>query len=832
MTFIKRTFSLLFVFFVSANLFAQVNKQVDAAKIYEQMLRLQNTATVMYLAAHPDDENTRLISWLSNEKHVNTVYLSLTRGDGGQNLIGTEKGPLLGLLRTQELLQARSVDGGKQFFSRANDFGFSKTATETRSIWEEDEIMSDIVWAIRKFQPDVIINRFDANTNGKTHGHHTFSAQASLEAFDLAGDATKFSEQLNLVKPWQPKRVFFNTSWWFYGSKEAFEKADKSNMLAINIGEYYPVLGISNNEIAAKSRSMHRCQGFGTEAIRGTEMEYLEFLKGDKPNNDLLDGINQRFSRYTGNDDLDNRIQILINQFDFKNPSASIAMLLDVRKLINNLSDKTIKERKLAEINQLIKWCAGFYIEATAANEIVVPGDSLALNIELVNRSVANAKLLKATYLPSNYVLASNTALANNESVKLTKSVQIPTNAALSSPYWLNEKQKNMGMYIVENQALRGLPETPKNQQILFEIDLNGEKLQFVENINYKEVNPAVGEIYQPLIIAEPVTVNLNSPVYISVNGKELDISVELKSFIDNAKGNVSLQIDKNWTIQSNAKPFSIAKKGDKQIVHFKVIPPKGESVATLSAYATVNGKTYSKSITTVDYEHIPKQTVFMPTEAVIENLAIQIPPMQVGYIKGAGDLIPESLEQLGINVEQIDINNATQKDLEKYTAIIVGIRAFNILNEMDFFKDKLWKYAENGGNVVVQYNTNRGIKTDIAPLKINLTKDRITEEDATLKMINTTHGALNYPNKITESDFDNWVQERGLYFADEWDSKFVPLLEGHDTGETDKKGMLLIAPYRKGNYVYTGISFFRQLPAGVPGTYRLFINLLALKQN
>ena len=310
-----------------STLFSAQSVSHSSAEIYDDLLRLQNNTTVMYLAAHPDDENTRVISWLTHEKHVDAVYLSLTRGDGGQNLIGTEKGELLGLLRTQELLEARKVDKGRQWFTRALDFGYSKTATETLKFWDKQKILSDVVWAIRKNKPEIIITRFDPNSNGETHGHHTASAILAMEAFDLAADPKAFPEQLKYVKTWQVKRMFYNTSWWFFGSRENFEKADKSELYSLNVGNYYPNLGISNNEISAKSRSKHACQGFGMALERGSEMEYLKLLKGDKPkSNDIFEGIQLK----SDNKIVQNQLDQLVADFNFKNPQLTLKNLLSV----------------------------------------------------------------------------------------------------------------------------------------------------------------------------------------------------------------------------------------------------------------------------------------------------------------------------------------------------------------------------------------------------------------------------------------------------------------------------------------------------------------------
>jgi LmbE family N-acetylglucosaminyl deacetylase len=795
----------------------------------------------MYVAAHPDDENTRLISWLSNHMHVNTVYLSLTRGDGGQNLIGTEKGPLLGLLRTQELLQARKIDGGKQFFTRANDFGYSKTATETRSIWEEDEIMSDVVWAIRKFQPDILINRFDHNSNGRTHGHHTFSAIASLEAFDLSGDQLAFPDQLSEIKTWQPKRVFFNTSWWFYGSQENFEKADKSKMVSVDIGTYYPIRGISNNEIAAQSRSMHKCQGFGSAATRGSQMEYLEFLKGDPPTmenggmTNIFEGIDMTWSRVSGGAKIDEKIGAILTSFDFSDPSASVPALIELRDVIQRINSPkhtVLIKRKLNELRQIIHWCTALYIEFTTNSEMASPGDSIDIQIELINRGTNNIILNNILLLPANLTLDEKVELAFNDSKTIERRILIPEGVSYSSPYWLEESMANVGMYVVRDQKLRGQPESDPIISASFNVSINEVEFQLAEILNYKYTDPAIGEIYSPVTIAPPVSVTLPEPVYLLANGQPADIVVEVRSHSDNVMGEVMLEVDDLWTVTPKSHTFSIDQTGDKRNFTFKVMPPEQERVATIRAKAMIDGDLYERSYAKVDYDHISKQSAFLPSEAIIEHLKITIPNMRIGYIAGAGDVIPESLRQLGIIVDEIHIESTSLEQLKQYHSVVIGIRAFNTQSALTYFADDLWKYVESGGTVITQYSTFRGLKAEPAPLPLNLSRDRITEENATLNILQPQHPIFNIPNKISESDFDNWVQERGLYFADEWDESFTPLLSGHDVGEDEKQGMLLVAPYGKGQYIYTGLSFFRQLPAGVPGAYRLFINMLALHNN
>lgn len=815
---------------ISGLSFSQVSKQSNSSELYEALQKLGNTGSAMYIAAHPDDENTRMIAWLANHKKVNTVYLSLTRGDGGQNLIGTEKGPMLGLLRTQELLQARSVDGGNQWFSRANDFGYSKTATETRAIWEEEEVLSDVVWAIRKHRPDILINRFDHDSNGRTHGHHTTSAILGLEAFKLAGDPTAFPEQLKYVEPWQPKRIFFNTSWWFYGSREAFAEADKSDMIKVDVGEYYPLKGLSNNEIASLSRSKHACQGFGSASARGSQEEWVQLIGGEgKPNmTDLFEGVDLSWNRVgKAGKSIETALAKAIANYDFAKPSASLNQLVSIYQLIQELPDSALKTRKLAETKELIRQVAGIYLEATTSSPYGVAGQAIDVNLELTNRSEAAVNLFGLGFAPSIEMNKTVETVDSNARWRETKTITLPEDLDLTSPYWLNTAQSSLGMYSVVAQEDRGRPEAEPQFQAQFRIRIGEAEFQFNEPVQYKKVDPAVGEIYQPFHIVPPVAVNIGAPVYLFANGEKGQIEVEVTSFVDNAEGQVQLDAGLEWII-SQAKPYSIEQKGGKQSLTFDVLPPRSQTISQLKAAATFDGDTYTKSYLPISYQHVPDQVVFTTAEAVIEKVEITVPDVEVAYIQGSGDVVPESLRQLKLQVDELEPSQWTSETLSNYDVVILGIRAFNTLPELKYFTDDLWEFARNGGTVIVQYNTSRRLG-EIAPFPLQLSRDRISQEDAELTFLAPNHPVLNRPNKITSTDFEGWVQERGLYFANEWDDAFTPILEGYDVGETPKQGALLVAPVGEGHYVYTGLSFFRELPAGVPGAYRLFANLLAL---
>ena len=784
----------------------------SSSEIYDDLLRLQNNTTVMYLAAHPDDENTRIISWLTHEKHVDAVYLSLTRGDGGQNLIGTEKGELLGLLRTQELLEARKVDLGRQWFTRALDFGYSKTATETLKFWDKQKILADVVWAIRKNKPEIIITRFDPNSNGETHGHHTASALLAMEAFDLAGDPKAFPEQLKYVKVWQPKRMFYNTSWWFYGSKENFDKADKSDLYSINVGNYYPTLGISNNEISSKARSKHACQGFGMALERGTDLEYLKFLKGDKPNsNDIFEGINLSSENGTIKTQLDKTV----SEFDYKNPQLSLNNLLQVYDLLKKSNSDDLK---LKQVKDLILKTQGIYFEWTTKNAFGTLNQEISTNLEITNRSNAAINIS----ISGN----SNKEILANESYKVSEKFRLE-NTKLSNPYYLQETPKN-NLYVVNDPKDIGQPEILDPVKKAITINFGSTKIDFDIPLKQKTVNPSIGERYEPFYIVPTFVANFEQENFIFSNQPK-KVQVEVESFVVNSSAKVSLKASKDWKV-SSPQTIDFKEIGEKKKVLFTVEPISKNANSFIEAIVESQGKIYDQSLNVVDYPHINRQIWIKNAQAKIQNLDLKIPDVKIAYLKGSGDEIPSSLRAIGLQVDELDLKNWNPSLLKNYDVLILGIRIYNTQPEMALINKDLWKFVENGGLVINQYNVNRGLLTDeIAPFQLKLGGNRISEEDAKLKFLFPSHPVFNIPNVFTEKDMDNWVQERGLYFADDYDQNLIPLLEGNDTGESPQKGILLAGKYGKGTYVYTGLSFFRELPAGVPGAYKLFMNILAL---
>lgn len=825
------SFFLISILF-SITFFAQTPKNQSAIDIYNNIEKLNFLGSVLYIAAHPDDENTRMISYFSNEVKAATAYLSITRGDGGQNLIGSELGALLGVIRTQELLEARKIDGGEQFFTRANDFGYSKHPDETLSIWDNNLVLNDVVAVIRSFKPDIIINRFNHKNPGTTHGHHTASAILSMEAFDLAFDKN-FKTQLLQDETWKPKRLFFNTSWWFYGSRENFEKADKTNLISLNLGSFYADKGLSNGEIAAKSRSMHQSQGFGSAGSRGSQIEYLEFLKGDFPaNKNIFEGIDTTWNRLKNGKPIGAIIEIVLKEFNFNNPAASLPNLLKAYKLINNLENSYWKQRKLFEIKNIIAACSGLFLDVTTSVPNSTPGAINNFNIEAINRSEYPITLKNVHFNALNAHTNNTVKLINNTAYSQSIELKLPQEMPLTAPYWLTTNG-SLGLYNVTDTQFIGLPQTPKSLTANFELDFNGTVISIAKDVVYKYTHPVKGEVYQPFDIVPEISVAFNNNVFIFSDNKPQTIAIKITAFKENVSGKLTLDIPQEWKINPKEFNFEISEKNQSAIFEFEVYPPKKEMEGYVSPIVTSSNHVYSHNLVEIAYNHIPNQFVLMPEKAKIVHLNILKEGLNIGYIQGAGDVVPASLRQMGYAVTQLNNAQITPEILKQFNAVVLGIRAYNTNNEAQFYQKYLHDYVENGGTLIVQYNTNSQLKVnDVAPYPLKLSRDRVTEENAEVQFLNANHKILNFPNKIVQSDFNGWVQERGLYFPNEWDPHFEPILSMNDKNEAPKKGSLLVATYGKGTFIYTGLSFFRQLPAGVPGAYKLFANMLAAGEN
>lgn len=796
----KKTYLSALIFLFPFLLKAQM-QQMNAADIALGIEKLNVNASVLYIAAHPDDENTRLLAYLAKEANVRTGYLSLTRGDGGQNLIGNEQAELLGLIRTQELLAARRVDGAEQFFTRANDFGFSKTSDESFKIWGKEQILADVVWVIRKFRPNVIIARFPEDARAG-HGHHAGSGILAREGFIAAADPKRFPEQLKYVKVWQAKRLVWNT--FNFGGNNT----TSPDQLKLDVGLYNPLLGKSYGEIAAISRTNHKSQGFGSALQRGEAIEYFTPVAGEPAKTSLFDGIKATID--------DKNVQALVSQiqtnYSVNNPSLALPNLLKLKRLTK------LMEFNHQLVDDLILACAGVWLEVDALEKVYAVGDTIPLKIQAIARANLPVSLITPTQTMS---LEPNQLRITDYKIASTTGTQ---------PYYLLQSHP-IGQYIIANQEDVGNPENPNKLSVKLTLKIDGEPIEINSPVVFKATDPIKGERYQTLVLAPTVSATLSEKAYIFSGNTAKSISVQLKNFRNNSVGSVTPQLPQGWKSNPEKTDFNLAKKGDEQTISFSITPGV-EASGTLKLQVNVNGKLDDKGLKTISYDHIPNITIFPEAVARLEKIDLKIAGKRIAYIDGAGDLVPEALKEMGYEVTKLSINEILKSDLSNYDAIVTGVRLYNINNDVKLIQPKLLSYVKDGGTLLVQYNVNNGLKTtEIGPYPFKLANKRVTEEDAKVNFLQPKNPALNYPNKITDKDFEGWVQERGLYFATDIDPRYNTIFSIKDTGETESDGSLLIADYGKGKFVYTSLVFFRELPAGVPGAYRLFANLLAQKQ-
>ena len=800
----------------------------SSTQIIESLEKLNVLGSVLYIAAHPDDENTRLISWLANDKKVKTGYLSLTRGDGGQNLIGTEKGELIGVLRTQELLEARKIDGGHQFFTRAVDFGYSKSTKETLEKWNEEEVLRDMVWVIRSFKPDVIITRFPA-TQYAGHGHHSASAELTHKAFDLAADPKVFPEQLDKVTAWRTKRLYHNTSTWWDKELETNWQTNP-NTIRVDIGTYNANLGKWNNQIAMESRSQHKSQGFGAEINRGEQFEYLTYVKGDKADKDLFSGIDVSWKRLPKTELIQKKIELVLNTFNPRNPSASVPDLVEIYRLMDSYSYVTpwmVEKKK--ELKQIIFDAAGLWIEAVSDKEYAVPGQTIAIQTSLINAGKLNSIEVDSVLFPGKDTAVFN-IIEQNHWEKVEVPITIPENSKITHPYWLMKDYLNM--FEVENPLLIGKPENPIPYNITYKMRIEGLDLDYTTPIHYKWRDRVTGENIKELSIRPELTMNLENSVIVCPNGEERQVHITVVNQKANMTGELYLEMPSGWEVTPSKHLITKNTPGSASVFSFQIKPGKNAQSGEFNVKTKVGNRIFDRSIVVIDYPHIHTQTVFPKTRGKVVTGSMEVSVSKVAYIMGSGDNIPEAIEQLGVAVEYLHAEDLPGTKLNQYEAIVTGIRAYNTLDALGSFQELLLNYVDSGGLLIVQYNTNRGLKTEnLGPYAFALSRDRVTFEDAPATLLNPSHELMKFPNEIGPADFENWVQERGLYFANKWDEKYTPLLAWNDPGEEPMKGGLLLTEYGQGAFIFTGISFFRQLPAGVPGAFRLWANIISYKR-
>jgi LmbE family N-acetylglucosaminyl deacetylase len=807
----------IFSMFSSFLMLAQQPATMNGAELKIALQKLLSLGSVLYIAAHPDDENTAVLAYMSRERLMRTGYLAVTRGGGGQNLIGSEKGPLMSVLRTYELLEARKIDGAEQFFTRAVDFGFSKTAEESMKIWGKEKILADMVFVIRQFRPDVLLTRFSTDSSGSGHGHHTASAILALEAFQAAGDPTQFPEQLKYVSPWSPKRIFWN-DWRPHWRPDEIKPEEKEKLISLDVGTYNRLLGKSYYEIAAASRSMHKSQGFGALPQRGQWLDYFNLLAGAPARQDLFEGIDTTWNRVPGSDKVKKLLQEADRSFLVERPAKIIPLLMEALAELKALPESYWTVQKTKELKEVIRSCAGLWIEAIAADHTVIPGQELKVTAAVINRSGFPFTLKKLVPPGENRAIDIGQPLPGNKPITQEFSLKITRNE-YTQPYWLRERPLK-GIYPAANHGLKGMAVEPYPFEMEVILESGGREVSLAAPVLYRWRDAVEGEQVRTLNVSPPVTVNFMGEVFYFPGKEAQNVEMILRSGPAPVAGELKLSLPASWRAEPASIPFDMTEPYTEKKVSFKITPPLADLL--------VGGHTYHLSQVTIKYAHIPL-VILHPEDAVrLVRVDLKRTGQRLAYIMGSGDDIPTYLAQVGYRVDLLTDEDLRERDLSIYDAVVVGIRAYNTRDILKQVQGRLMDYVSHGGRLVVQYNVSRGLVTEpVGPFPLQLSRERVVEEDAAVTLLEPGHPLLNYPNKINPIDFEGWVQERGLYFADSWDPQYTPLLSCHDTGEEPQKGGLLFARYGKGVFIYTGYSFFRQLPAGVPGALKLFINII-----
>ena len=846
--------SILFaaIFILPSAIKAQPPQEImNAAQTQAALKKLTVLGSALYVAAHPDDENTAMLAYLSGERRLRAAYLSVTRGDGGQNLTGTEQGALLGVVRTQELLAARRIDGAEQFFTRAIDFGYSKSPEETLSIWGRDAVLADVVWVIRRFRPDVIITRFPTTGEGG-HGQHTASAILAVEAFEAAGDPSRFPEQLKHVEMWRPKRLLWNSFSRGPATRQsgARQQSGDQKIFTIDLGAYNPLLGKSYTEIAANSRSMHKSQGFGSAERRGPAINGLQHLAGEPPDKDFFDGVDLSWRRVPGGAAVGKLLEDASVAFQPANPQGVLPLLVRAYAEMNKLPDGDVwvgvKRRELLNV---IRACSGLWIEAVTRDASATPGSEVPVTVTLVNRSNYPLRFESIGMPFGAPERAVNGELKNNQPLAVPVAVRLPLDAEFRQPYWLRSAP-GKGIFPVSDQRLVGMPENAPALPLKITVTAgDGTKLVFEIPAVYRWTDRVRGEQYEPFAIVPTATINLEQKVYVFADRQPKPVRMILRSNALNVSGTLRLRVPLGWRAVPESIPVTLKNRNEELRATFDVRPPATPPLATSSVVTlaaefedgasksgsvvkgngTSGGHTLSRSALSIEHEHIPTQKLFPPAEAKLVQLDLQKRGDRIGYVMGAGDEIPDALRQIGYKVALLSDLDLDSSDLSAFDAIITGVRAYNTRARLRQQQRRLLDYVEAGGTLIVQYNTaDDSLPGNLGPYPFTVSRDRVTIEEAPVTLLAPDHPLLNAPNKITAADFDGWIQERGLYFPGEWDARYGTPLATHDPGETDLRGGMLVARYGKGTYIYTGYAWFRQLPAGVPGAYRLFVNMIS----
>jgi LmbE family N-acetylglucosaminyl deacetylase len=847
-------------------------RREPASSLAESIYRLPVYVSVLHTAAHPDDENNALLAYAARGAFARTAYLSLTRGDGGQNRIGPELFEALGVIRTEELLAARRVDGAAQFFTRAYDFGFSKSADETLAKWGHEEILGDIVRVIRTFQPDVIISRF-AGTSSDGHGHHQAAGILTREAFVAAADPNRFPQQIaEGLQPWQAAKLFWNE----FRSSRRDAAEQPSGEVTVDLGVYSPLLERTYHQLGLTAQNLHRSQLPPRLPRRGKHLDGFQRLdvEGSGSANDLFDGMDLTLPRVADvlregsaeRERLRAELRAIhtaaataAERFRPRHPSAVVPLLAQGYERIRRLRavlrtrglDALAADRidyalsvKGQEFRTALERALGLEIEAVAAAQNAVRGGTLAVSVSMINHS-SHTITLESVHLkaPAGWQVApapfQETLLAPQHGTELAFQVAIPADAALTQPYWL-ESPRVGDRFRVTEPTLLVYPFAPPllGASLRWRIQEDGfpEAVDSERAVEFPVAGRGAGEVRESIRVVPELSLTLDPPLLIApLTDQPLQKQVSVTA-LGHVAGDavLRLQVPAGWSVEPAEHRISLVVAGQEATRRFTVqipaLAPEGRF--RIYAVADFRGQRFSRGYRVIDYPHIRSHLLYRDAVTHVEVFKVETAPgVNVGYVMGAGDTVPGAIEQLGIGVSLLSAEDLASEDLSRYDTILVGARAYEFRPDLVANQQRLIDYVRDGGTMIVQYQTLASEGVTFTPYPAKLSRARVVDETAPVTILEPAHPIFRWPNRITEEDFGGWVQERGLYFLEQWDERFMPLLESHDPGEPPQRGGMLIAPHGSGQYVYTGYAWFRQLPAGVPGAFRIFANLLSLRR-
>jgi LmbE family N-acetylglucosaminyl deacetylase len=873
---------LLLVILVLTATATQPPEDRGAMGLAQALNRLDVVASVLHTGAHPDDENSALLSWLSRGQGARTAYLSITRGDGGQNLLGTELFEDLGVIRTEELLAARRLDGAQQFFTPEYEFGFSKTAEEGLQKWGHDKVLGDFVRVIRQFRPEIIVSRF-TGTPADGHGHHQIAGIITQEAFKAAADPNLYPEY---GKPWQAKKLYLNgggrggqgqgqAQGQAQGRGQAQGQAPAQAQgrgqaqgqgqpqaqpqppgITINVGEFDLTLGRSYSEIAAEGRSLHRSQSQGAAQNKGPNNTGLQLVQKSVDVADtaaLFDGVIYKIKDLSQLDtsitadvtDLQTRITAIRQKVNLLRPAeivpdltASLQLLQRIRGKSTNEHVQFLLNQKEADFQEAIRLASGLVLDVIAADETVIPGQTFNLTVSVINGGPLILPVPKITTdLPAGWTAAAQRttgSLQPGQKLDEVFSITVPANAEFTQPYWLKQPRQGDRFVWPAGSAVN-MPFDPPLLETHAEIEYNGIAISMEQPAQFRRTDGMLGEQRSLLKVVPALSVRVSPDIavipLVGNHKKEFSVTVENQNTTA-AETEVRLVIPAGWSVEPATRTLKFTRQGELATAQFMVTAPATAGNFKVQAIARTGNQEFKTGYTPIAYPHIETRYVYSAAESKAEVFDVKSLVTSVGYVEGAGDKIPEALQQLGVKVTKLTSDDLANGDLSRFPAIVLGVRAYGVREDLVAYNKRILDYVSNGGTLIVQYNrAGETQRNQFGPYPFTINDNgRVTKEEAPVKILNPALQLFNVPNRISSSDFDGWVQERGNYFLSAWDPKYTPLLESADPNEQPQQGGMVMAKVGKGTYVYTGYGFFRQLPDGVPGAYRLFANLISIE--